>query len=32
MTVPAPRDTIEELTIGRGARLEELVDRESLGQ
>ena len=32
MTVPAPRDAIEELTIGRGARLEELVDRESLGQ
>jgi two-component system, NarL family, sensor histidine kinase BarA len=31
MTVPAPRD-VEELTIGRGARLEELVDRESLGQ
>ncbi|HEY3498936.1 MAG TPA: ATP-binding protein [Polyangiaceae bacterium] len=32
MSVPAPRDAIEELTVGRGARLEELVDRESLGQ
>jgi signal transduction histidine kinase len=32
MSIPAPRDTIEELTMGRGARLEELVDRESLGQ
>jgi len=32
MSIPAPRETIDELTIGRGARLEELVDRESLSQ
>ena len=32
MTVPAPRDRVEELTVGSGARLDELVDRESLSQ
>jgi two-component system sensor histidine kinase BarA len=32
MTSPAPRDRVDELTVGSGARLEELVDRESLGQ
>jgi len=32
MTSPAPRDRVEELTIGKGAKLEELVDRESLTQ
>jgi signal transduction histidine kinase len=32
MTSPAPRDRVEELTVGAGARLEELVDRESLSQ
>jgi signal transduction histidine kinase len=32
MTIPAPRDRVEELTVGSGARLEELVDRESLTQ
>lgn len=32
MTIPAQRDRVEELTIGKGARLEELVDRESLSQ
>jgi two-component system sensor histidine kinase BarA len=32
MTIPAQRDRVEELTVGRGARLEELVDRESLSQ
>jgi signal transduction histidine kinase len=32
MTIPAPRDRVEELTVGVGARLEELVDRESLAQ
>ena len=32
MTIPAPRDRVEELTVGGGARLEELVDRESLAQ
>jgi two-component system sensor histidine kinase BarA len=32
MTSPAPRDRVEELTVGSGARLEELVDRESLSQ
>jgi signal transduction histidine kinase len=30
MTIPAPRDRVEELTVGSGARLEELCDRESL--
>jgi two-component system, NarL family, sensor histidine kinase BarA len=32
MTIPAPRDRVNELTVGGGARLEELVDRESLAQ
>ncbi|HWP06281.1 MAG TPA: HAMP domain-containing sensor histidine kinase [Polyangiaceae bacterium] len=32
MTIPAQRDRVEELTVGKGARLEELVDRESLSQ
>jgi len=32
MTIPAPRDRVDELTVGSGARLEELVDRESLSQ
>ncbi len=32
MTISAPRDRVEELTVGGGARLEELVDRESLAQ
>jgi signal transduction histidine kinase len=32
MTSPAPRDRVNELTVGGGARLEELVDRESLSQ
>jgi two-component system, NarL family, sensor histidine kinase BarA len=32
MTSPAPRDRVDELTVGSGARLEELVDRESLSQ
>jgi signal transduction histidine kinase len=32
MTIPAARDRVNELTVGGGARLEELVDRESLSQ
>jgi two-component system sensor histidine kinase BarA len=32
MSSPAARDRMTELTVGAGARLEELVDRESLSQ
>jgi len=32
MTIPAPQDRVEQLTVGSGAKLEELVDRESLSQ
>ena len=32
MSIPAQRDRVDELTVGRGARLDELVDRESLSQ
>ncbi len=32
MSIPAPQGTLDELTLGRGAKLAELVDKESLGQ
>ena len=31
MSIPAPAGSLDDLTMGRGARLEELVDRQSLG-
>jgi len=32
VSIPAPQGTLEELTLGRGAKLAELVDRESLAE